>query len=137
MIGSKSWIKQSHIFLKWGYVVFNFFIWALLRPFMAIWQHANISCVIFSWFLPLKMKISGKKLWVCFLQFFDPSTPKASNWNPTAHEYFTRNHSYKNSFKQCKISYNLIKYCRIWEFRVSKKENFLCFCTLSMYVTIK
>ena len=65
---------------------------------------------------------------------FDPSTPKASNCDPTAREYFTRNHSYKNSFKQCKISYNLIKFCRIWELKVSteSRDNFLCFCTLSM-----
>jgi len=28
---------------------------------------------------------------VCFLQFFDLSTPKASNRDPTAREYFTRN----------------------------------------------
>jgi len=28
---------------------------------------------------------------VCFLQLFDPSTPKASNRDPTAREYFTRN----------------------------------------------
>ena len=73
-------------------------------------------------------------MWVCFLQLFDPSTPKASNRDPTAREYFTRNHSYKNSFKQCKISYNLIKFCCIWEFKVSteSRDNFLCFCTLSM-----
>ena len=58
-------------------------------------------------------------MWVCFLQLFDPSTPKASNCDPTAREYFTRNHSYKNSFKQCKISYNLIKFCCIWKFKVS------------------
>ena len=75
-----------------------------------------------------------KKMQVCFLQLFDLNTPKASNCDPTAHGYFTRNHSYKNSFKQCKISYNLIKFCRIWEFKVSKesRDNFLCFCTLSM-----
>ena len=27
-----------------------------------------------------------------------------------------------HSFKQCKISYNLIKFCRIWEFKVSKES---------------
>ena len=32
-----------------------------------------------------------KKIRVCFLQLFDPSTPKASNRDPTAREYFTRN----------------------------------------------
>ena len=80
----------------------------------------------------------SKKIRVCFLQLFDPSTPKASNCDPTAREYFMRNHSYKNSFKQCKISYNLIKFCCIWEFKVSteSRDNILCFCTLSMYVTI-
>ena len=79
-------------------------------------------------------QVFKKKMWVCFLQLFDPSTPKASNCNPTAREYFTRNDSYMNSFKQCKISYNLIKFCRIWEFKVSAESrvNFLCFCTLSI-----
>ena len=28
---------------------------------------------------------------VCFLQLFDPSTPKASNRDPTTREYFTHN----------------------------------------------
>ena len=81
----------------------------------------------------------SKKMGVCFLQLFDPSTPKASNCNPTAREYFTRNDSYMNSFKQCKISYNLIKFCWILEFKLTteSKHNFLCFCTLSMQVTIK
>merc|ERR1712081_34366 len=80
----------------------------------------------------------SKKMRVCFLQLFDPSTPKASNCDPTSHKYFTRKHSYKNSFKQCKISYNLIKFCQIRELYVSteSRDNFLCFCTLSM-VTIK
>ena len=32
-----------------------------------------------------------KKIRVCFLQLFDPSTPKASNCDPTARKYFTRN----------------------------------------------
>ena len=27
---------------------------------------------------------------VCFLQLFDPSTPKASNRDPTPRDYFTR-----------------------------------------------
>jgi len=27
---------------------------------------------------------------VCFLQLFDPSTPKASNRDPTARDYFMR-----------------------------------------------
>ena len=27
---------------------------------------------------------------VCFLQLFDPSTPKASNCDPTSCDYFTR-----------------------------------------------
>ena len=53
--------------------------------------------------------------------FFDPSTPKASNGDPMAREYFTRNHSYKNSYKQCKISYNLIIFYQIWKFLVSKE----------------
>merc|ERR1712081_52283 len=76
---------------------------------------------------------------VCFLQLFDPSTSKASNCDPTAHKYFTRNHPYKNSLKRCKISYNLIKFCQILELKVSteSRDNFLCFCTLSMKITIK
>ena len=71
---------------------------------------------------------------VCFLQLFDLSTPKASNRDPTVRKNFTRNHSYKNSFKQCKISYKLIKFCCIWEFKVTTESrgNFLCFCTLSL-----
>merc|ERR1712081_39982 len=75
-----------------------------------------------------------KKIGVCFLQLFDWSTPKASNRDPTAREYFTRNHSYKNSFKQYKISYNLIKFCRILELKISteSRDIFLCLCTLSM-----
>ena len=52
----------------------------------------------------------SKKMGVCFLQLFDPSTPKASKHDPMAHNYFMHNHSYKNSFKQCKISYKLIKF---------------------------
>ena len=32
-----------------------------------------------------------EKFGVCFHQLFDPSTPKASKRDPTAHEYFTRN----------------------------------------------
>ena len=75
-----------------------------------------------------------KQIGVCFLQLLDLSTPKASNCNQTAHKYFVRNHSYKNSFKLCKISYNLINFCQIWEFKVSKesRDSFLCSCTLSM-----
>ena len=60
-----------------------------------------------------------KKIRVCFLQLFDPSTPKASNCDPNSRENFKRNYSYENSFKQCNISHNLIKFCRIWEFKVS------------------
>ena len=73
-----------------------------------------------------------KQIRVCFLQLFDPSTPKASNRDPTAREYFTHNHSYKNSFKQRKISY--IKFFWILELKVwtESRDNFLCFCTLSM-----
>merc|ERR1711954_184760 len=37
-------------------------------------------------------------------------TPKASNRNPTARKYFTCDHSNKNSFKHCKISYKFIKF---------------------------
>ena len=80
-----------------------------------------------------------KKMWVCFLQLFYPSTSEALNCNPTARKYFTGNHSYMNSFKQCKISYNLIKFCLIWQLKIStgSQDNFQCFCTLSMQVTIK
>ena len=64
-LGSKSWRKQPPIFFqkKWGSVFFNFLIQALLRPQIAIRRRANISRVIFSWFWPLKIKISGKKLY--------------------------------------------------------------------------
>jgi len=81
----------------------------------------------------------SKKMGVCFLQLFDLSTPKASNRDPNLCKYFTRKHSFKNSFKQCKISYDLIKFCRIWQLKVStgSRDNFQCFCTLSMWVTIK
>ena len=65
VLGSKSWRKQTHIFFwkKWGSVFFMFLIRALLRPQITIWRRANISHVIFSWFWPLKIKISGKKLY--------------------------------------------------------------------------
>merc|ERR1711954_95049 len=82
----------------------------------------------------MTIRFFSKKMGVCFLQRFYPSTPKASNRNPTVREYFTRNHSNKNSFKQCKIYYNLIKFCRILAVKVSteSRDNFLCFCTLSL-----
>ena len=32
-----------------------------------------------------------KKMGVCSLQLFDPSTPKASNCDPNSRDYFTRN----------------------------------------------
>ena len=32
-----------------------------------------------------------KKMGVCFLQLFDPSTPKASNRDPNFRDFFTRN----------------------------------------------
>ena len=32
-----------------------------------------------------------KKIRVCFLQLFDPSTPKASNRDPNSRNYFMRN----------------------------------------------
>ena len=62
---SKSCRKQTLIFLnkKRGSVFFNFFIWALLRPQIAIRICAIISRVIFSWFWPLKIQISQKKLY--------------------------------------------------------------------------
>ena len=66
----KIWRKQTPTFFKtknqekkWGYIFFNFFIWALLRPQIAIRQRANISRVIFSWFWPLKIEKSEKKLY--------------------------------------------------------------------------
>ena len=48
VLGSKSWRKQTHIFFekKLGSVFFNFLIWALLRPQIAIRWRANISRVI-------------------------------------------------------------------------------------------
>ena len=44
-------------------VFIMFLIGALLRPQIAIRRRANISCVIFSCFWPLKIIISGKKLY--------------------------------------------------------------------------
>ena len=50
-----------------GSVFFNFLIRALLRPQIAIRQRTNISRIIFSWFWPLKIKISGKNYMVITL----------------------------------------------------------------------
>jgi len=60
VLGSKSWRKQTPIFFqkKWGSVLFNFFIRALLRPQIAIWHRATISRVNFSRFGLLQIKIS-------------------------------------------------------------------------------
>ena len=65
----KIWRKQTPTFFKtknqekkWGYIFFNFLIWALLRPQIEIRWQAIFSRIILSWFLPLNIKISGKKL---------------------------------------------------------------------------
>ena len=50
-------------FFKWGSVFFNFLIGAPLKPQITIRGHANISGIIFSGFWPLKIKMSGKKLY--------------------------------------------------------------------------
>ena len=94
------------------------------------------SCLRSDWIKKVEKSdpIFFQKMAVFSLQLFDFSAPKAPYRDLTAREYSTHNHSYENSFKHCKISYNLIKFCRIWEFKVSKesRDNFLCFCTLSM-----
>merc|ERR1712081_88050 len=65
VLGSKSCRKQTLIFFrkKWGSVFFNFLIRALLRSQIAIRIFAIFSRIIFSLFWPLKIKISGKKLY--------------------------------------------------------------------------
>ena len=76
---------------------------------------------------------------VCFLQLFYKRHSSVLNCNLLLHNYFMCNHSYENSLKQCKISYNLIKFCWTWEFKVSResRDNLLYFCTVSMQVKIK
>ena len=59
----KSWQKQTPIFLKRGSVFFNFLIWALLRPRIQIRWCKIFSCVIFSQFWPLQIKISDNNYW--------------------------------------------------------------------------
>ena len=59
-------LKKTDLhFLKkwWGSVFFNFMIRVLLRPQITIRRRANISHVIFSWFWPLKIEKSEKKLY--------------------------------------------------------------------------
>ena len=64
VLRSKSWRKETPFFVKkWGSIFFNVLIRALLRPQIAIRRRANISCVIFSWFWPLKIEKSEKKLY--------------------------------------------------------------------------
>ena len=71
----------------------------------------------------------SKKMWVFSLQFFDPSTPKASNQNPNISRLIIHIRIVLNNA----LSYNLIKFCHTWEFKVSTESryNFLCFFTLS------
>ena len=116
VLGSKSWRKQTHI--------------------LAI-SSTNSNCdklLIDIGYFYINFFCFLKKMGVSFLQLFYLGTPEASNQDPMEHEYFMRNHSYKNSFKQCNISYNFIKFGLILEFKVSTESryNFLCFCTLSM-----
>ena len=149
VLGSKTWGKQTPTFIKKNGGLFSSILWYIAWLFpkngclfsSTFWSKARFGLKF--WFeikvcLLLKRQkndpIFWKKMGACFLQLFDSSTPKASNCDPMARKYFTHNHSYKNSFKQCKISYNLIKFCRIWELKVSteSRDNFLCFCTLPM-----
>ena len=64
VLGSKSWRKQTLIFFqkKLGYVFYNFLIWALLRPQIAIRRRATISRANFSRFGLLQIRISDKIL---------------------------------------------------------------------------
>ena len=48
--------KTDPHFFKWESVFYNFLIWALLKPQIAIRWRANISRIIFSWFRPLKIE---------------------------------------------------------------------------------
>ena len=52
---------DTHFFKRWGSVLFNFFIWVLPRPQIAIQCCANISCANFSRFGALQIKISVSK----------------------------------------------------------------------------
>ena len=62
--------RPPFLWKKWDCAIFNFLIWVLLRPQIAIWLRAIFSCVIFSWFGPLKIKIFGKNYMVITLLRF-------------------------------------------------------------------
>ena len=65
VLGSKSWRKQTPIIFqkKLGSVFFNFLIRGTVGSQIAIRRRATNSRVIFSWFWPLKIKKSQKKLY--------------------------------------------------------------------------
>ena len=74
------------------------------------------------------------KMGVCYLQLFYQKDGSVSNRDLFLLDYFMYKRSYKNNLKQCKISYNLIKFYSILEIRVLTEsgDTFLCFWTLSM-----
>ena len=127
----KVWSSYKIFCIVWNYSYMNDYAWNICAPSDCDLRPQECSNPKVEENRP---PFFSKKIRVCFLQLFDRSTPKASNCDLMAHEYFTHNHSYKNSLKQCKISYNLIKLCQIRELNVSTEswDNFLCFCTLSM-----
>ena len=51
--------KDPHL-KKMGIFLFNFLIWGRVQPQIVILCHATISCIIFSWFGPLKIKYLKK-----------------------------------------------------------------------------
>ena len=57
-------------FKKIGICCFNFLIWGRFQPKMVNLCHVTISCIIFSWFGPLKIKIFGKNYMVITLLRF-------------------------------------------------------------------
>ena len=57
-------------FKKMGICFFNFLIWGRFQPKMVNLCHVTISCIIFSWFGPLKIKISENNYMVIALLAF-------------------------------------------------------------------
>ena len=58
---------DPHLLKKCVSVFFNLFIWALLRPQIAIWWHTIFSHILFSWFCPLQIKTSWRNYMVITL----------------------------------------------------------------------
>ena len=74
-------------------------IWMIMHEIfvccgIAIWGFRNAQIKMLKKTDP---NFFSKKIRVCSPQLFDPSTPKASNCDPTARKYFMHNHSYKNN----------------------------------------